>query len=115
QVDEAPAVDLEASRALAARMRRDAGLAVEALRQDARERGLAHPARPGEEVGVVQPLLLQRVAQRAHDVLLPHQAAEIPRPPLAGKYLIAHRLVRILGEPEPRHLQRPAVAASFRT
>ena len=52
---------------------RDPGLAVQALRQDARERRLADAARAGEQVGVVQPLLLERVPQRAHDVLLPDQ------------------------------------------
>jgi len=48
-------------------------------------------------------------------VLLPHKAGEIPGPPLAGKDLVAHRSNRISGEPDPRHSQRPAVAASFRT
>jgi hypothetical protein len=33
------------------------------------------------------------VPQSPNDVLLPHQAAEVPRPPFAGKYLIAHRLI----------------------
>jgi hypothetical protein len=36
--------------------------------------------------------LLERVPQRPHDVLLPNEAAEIPRPPLARKYLIAHAI-----------------------
>ena len=54
-------------------------------------------------------------AQRAHDVLLPHQGREILGAPLARKYLIAHRVEEMRGEPNPRHLQGPAVAASFRT
>jgi CheY-like chemotaxis protein len=37
--------------------------------------------------------VVERVAQGAHHVLLPHKAAEIPRPPLAGKDLIAHRSI----------------------
>jgi hypothetical protein len=105
QVDEAAGVDLEARRALAAGLRGDAGVAVEALREDPGERGLAHAAGPGEEVCVMQPVLLERMAKRAHDVLLPHQAAEIPRPPFPGKYLIAHRLIN------SRRARTPALAA----
>src|SRR5262249_12675646 len=71
--------------------RRDAGLAVQALCEDAGERRLAHAARAGKKIGVVKALLLQRVAQRLDHVLLPHQAREIARPPLAGEDLIAHR------------------------
>jgi hypothetical protein len=114
QVDEAPGVDLDAGGAPAAGRRGDARLAVEALGEDARERRLADAARAGEEIGVVQALRVERVAQRAHDVLLPDQAREILGAPLARKYLVAHRRRRVRGEPNPRHLQGPAVAASFR-
>ena len=93
QVDEAAGVDLDAGRALAAGLCRHACFAVEALGKDARQRRLADAARAGEQVGVMQAVLLERVTQCPHDVLLPYQAAEIPRPPLAGKYLIAHRLL----------------------
>ena len=86
-------VDLGAGAALAAGLGRDAGLAVEALGEDARERGLAHAARAGEQVRMVQPLLAQRVAQRLHHVLLPDQAGEIARPPLAGEDLVAHAAI----------------------
>jgi hypothetical protein len=84
------AVDLGARGALPAGLRGQAGFAVEALCEDARERGLSDPARSREQVGVMQALLLERVPERAHDVLLPDQAAEVPRPPLSRKYLIAH-------------------------
>ena len=53
QIDEAPGVDLQARRALAARRRSDSGLAVDRLREDARQRGLADAARAGEKVGVM--------------------------------------------------------------
>jgi hypothetical protein len=39
---------------------------------------------------VVQALLVQRVRQGAHDVLLPDQRLEGTRPPLAREDLIAH-------------------------
>ena len=101
--------------ALAARLGRNALLAVQALRQDARERRLSDASRAGEEVGVVEALFVERMAQRPHDVLLTDEAAEILRPPFARKYLIAHAFNEMGGEPDPRHSQRPAVAASFRT
>jgi len=41
----------------------------------------------------MQALLLERVSQGAHHMLLPHKAGEIPRPPLAGKDLVAHRSI----------------------
>ncbi|GIK26333.1 MAG: hypothetical protein BroJett006_25790 [Betaproteobacteria bacterium] len=72
---------------------------------------------------MVQALLIQRMRQCAHDVLLADQGGEGTGAPLAREDLIAHG--RILsegakgkmegGEPDPRHLQIMAVAASFRT
>ncbi len=90
QVDEAAAVDLGAGGANAAWGGSDAGLAVERLGKNARERGLAHAARAGEQIGMVQPLLLQRMGERAHHVFLPHQGGEITRAPLAREDLVTH-------------------------
>src|SRR6185295_10927286 len=94
-VGKAAGIDLRAGAALVARLRGDAGLAVEAFRQNPRQRRLADAARAREEVRVVQPLLLESVSQRADHVLLADQAAEVLRPPLARKYLIAHRLEKL--------------------
>ena len=76
-VHKAPGVDGCAGRALAARGGGDAALpvrprAVERLGQDARNRGFAHAARAGEQIGVVQALLRERIAQGLHHVLLAH-------------------------------------------
>src|SRR3954467_14382809 len=90
QVDEAPGVNFDARRALAARLRRHPCFAIQAFRKDARERRLAYAARTGKEVRVVQALCLERVTERANDVLLADQAREILRSPFARKYLIAH-------------------------
>jgi hypothetical protein len=90
QVGKTPGVDLLAGPAGAAGLGGDAGLAIEALGQDPRQRRLTDAARSGEQVGVVQPLLLQRVLQGLHDMLLPHQRPEIARAPLAGEDLVAH-------------------------
>ena len=56
--------------------RRAAALAVERAGEDLRHRGLAGAARADEEVGVVDLVLLDRVAQRADHVLLAHDLVE---------------------------------------
>jgi hypothetical protein len=83
KIDEATGVDLHAGGTLSAGLRGDAGLAVQALRKNPGERGLADARGSGKEVGVMQALLLQRMPQRPHNVLLTYQAGEIPRPPFS--------------------------------
>src|SRR5690348_7569335 len=90
QVHEAAGVDLGARAALAARMRGDAGLAVDRLREDPREGGLAHATRPREEVRVVQSLRFEGVGERLDDVRLSDDLLEDPRSPLTGQNLIGH-------------------------
>ena len=91
QVDEPAGVDVGARRADAAGRRGDAGGAVEALGQDARNRRLADTPGSGEEIRVVQAPALQRVGQRLDDVLLTGELGEDLGPPLAGQNLITHR------------------------
>ena len=90
QVDEAARVDFHAGRTLPAGTGADARLAIEAFREDPGEGRLAHAAGPGEQVRVVQALLIQRVAQRPDHVLLPDQRLERARSPLAGENLVGH-------------------------
>ncbi|CAB3758216.1 hypothetical protein LMG29542_03263 [Paraburkholderia humisilvae] len=90
-VDEAPFVDLPARAAHAARRGGDARLTVERLREDARQRGLADAACSGEQIGVMQAAAVERMRERAHDVLLSDERREIFRPPLACENLIGHR------------------------
>ncbi len=92
QVDEAPGIDVDTGRADSARRRRHAFDAVEALGKDARDGRLAHAARSGEQIGMVQPAALERVGQRAHDMLLAREFGKRFRSPLAGEGLIAHRV-----------------------
>ncbi len=89
------AVDVGTGRAHAAGRGSDAALAVrtlaiERLGQDARDRGFAHAARAGEQVGVVQPLLRERVGERLHHVLLPHHLREGLGTVFAGEHKIGH-------------------------
>ena len=80
---------------------------------------------------MMQAPLGERVRQRRDDVRLPDELAERARSPLAGQDLVTQgttlratrsrdevlleRARKGGGEPFPRHLQRIAVAASFRT
>ncbi|MDT4845096.1 hypothetical protein FQZ97_790720 [compost metagenome] len=94
-VHETAGVDVGAGLAHTAGFGGDATLpvgaqAVERLGQDARDGGLAHAARAGEQVGVVQPLGGQCVGQRPDHVLLPHHFGEIARAVLAGQNDIGH-------------------------
>ena len=96
-VEVAVGVDLGAGLAHAAGLGGDAAAAVgagavQALGQDARDRRLADAARAGEQVGVVQPPLLQRIRQRLHHVFLPHHLREAARTVFAGQDDVRHAL-----------------------
>jgi len=101
-IDEAPGVDLAAGRALATGFGRDTPGAIgpgaaERFGQDARHRGLSHPARAGKQVGVVQALAAQGVAQRLHHVLLAHHLGKVLRPVLAGQNEVRHAPILFSG------------------
>ena len=94
-VDEAAGVDVAAGLAHATGLGRDAtlpigALAVERLGQDARDRGLAHAPRAGEQVSVVQALLGQRIGQGLAHMLLAHHFGEAARAVLAGQDEVGH-------------------------
>src|SRR5690606_22083009 len=91
QVHEAACVDLGAGTALAARLRGRSLLAVERLGEDARDRRLADAARAGEQERMMQPPAVERVRERAHDVLLADQFGKATRAPLAREGLVRHR------------------------
>ena len=74
----AAAIEMHDSQ-LAARLGGRPVLAVEAGGEDLRHARLAGSARADEQVGVVDLALLDRVAQRAHDVLLAHDVGERAR------------------------------------
>ena len=63
--------------------RRRALHAVERLGEDAGHRRLAGPARPGEQVRLPNLVVLERVSQRPHDLLLPDDVIEVLRAVLA--------------------------------
>jgi hypothetical protein len=75
-VDRRAVGDRDAGSARVARDGRRPGLAVDRLGEDASRRGLARPPRAGEQVGVVEAVLLDRVDQRAGHVRLPDDVRE---------------------------------------
>ncbi len=64
--------------------------AIEAFGEDAGDGGLAGPARAAKEVGMGNPLLLDRVGQGLRDMLLPHDVLEALRTILSRYDLICH-------------------------
>ncbi len=84
-------------------------------------------ARAGEQEGVVQPPLIERVDQRAHHVFLAGQIFETAWAPLACQDQVAHEVLRGIDgvitllnrvAAQASHTQAPepsAAAASFRT
>ena len=80
-IDKAAGINISTGLADAAGVSGDAASAVRALAierfgQHPRDGGLAHAARTGEQIGVVQTLGGQRIGQRLYDVLLPHHLRE---------------------------------------
>ena len=92
-VDEAPLVHVHAAAALAAGIRADSALAVQALGQDARDGGFADAAGAGEQERVVQAVLVQPVDQGLRDVLLADQLLKRFGAPLARQDLVTHAVV----------------------
>ena len=94
-VDKTAAIDVLAGLAHTAGLGRNAALpvgtqAIERLGQNARHRGFAHPARARKQVGMVQPLRSERVAQSLNHMLLPHHIGEGFGAVFAGQDNVRH-------------------------
>src|SRR5690606_1534210 len=85
-IDVTAGVDLGTGAALSARLRSDAGLAVQRLGENARQGRLAHTAGAGEQPGMVQTLGVQGVGERTNHMVLTDEGIERTRPPLACQY-----------------------------
>ena len=90
QIEKAALADFDAGAAFAAGFWANAALAVEAFGQNPGQGGFAGSPRAGEQVGVMQALLVERVGQGLEDVLLSGDLAKIAGPPFSGEYLVAH-------------------------
>ena len=89
-VDVRTGVDVLAVHTLAARVGSGAALADQRLREDARGRRLARPARPAEEVSVADAFALDRAAQGAGQDILTGDLLEGARPILASQDEVRH-------------------------
>ena len=99
-VDKPSTINIRASLADTTRGSGDSALSVRALAvqrfgQNTGHRGLAHPARTGKQVGVVQTLGCQRVGEGLHYMVLAHHLDEIAGAVLAGEHEIGHKLILI--------------------
>ena len=91
QIDEVALIDLAAGIAYAARVAADPLLAVEALGQDAGDGGLADPAGAAQQVGMMQPSLIQGIGQGGQHMLLANHLFKRMGAPFTRQNLIAHR------------------------
>ena len=82
QIDKAPTVNFGTGAALATGRGSDTSFTIQRFGKDTRDGGFAYAAGSGEQIGMVQAILHQRVAQRLHDMLLPRQLSEVPGTPL---------------------------------
>ena len=90
EVNETSAVDFPAGPAHAARLRSNAGLAVQTLSEDSGDRGLADAAGPGKEKRVMDAPGLERIDQCPADMLLPDQLGKFLGAPFTRQRGIAH-------------------------
>ena len=93
QVDIAALGNFGAGRAFATGCRSDAFFAIQRFGENARDGGFADTAGAGEQIGVVQPVFVQRIDQRALHVLLTNQLGKIGGTPLARQNLVTHRVI----------------------
>ena len=90
QVYEPPLVDLPASTALVAGPGAHALLAIQRLGQDTCQRCLTHPPGAGKQVGMVELVPIQGVAQGPDHMLLAHHVREGPGAPFTCQHLVGH-------------------------
>ena len=109
----ASAIDTAGLAVAARRSTRRAVHAVQRRGEDLRHRRLAGPARADEQVGVVHPALLDRVAQRADDVLLADDVGERARAVAAVQRGGGRRHVQPSLREAPAELAQRAVHATL--
>ena len=90
QVNEAAFCNFTARRALAAGSCADALLAVEAFGQNPGNRRFTNTAGAGKQVRMMETPFIQRIDERAQNVLLPDHFIKETRTPFSRKYLITH-------------------------
>src|SRR5690606_29790768 len=82
QIEKTPFADFSACGALTTRRGGDASFAVEATRENARDRGFADTSGASEEIGVMKTAGIERIDQCLEHMTLSHQLTEIAGTPL---------------------------------
>ncbi len=93
QIDKVALIDLAAGIADATRMAADPLLAVEALGQNTGDGGLADAAGAAQQIGVMQPSLIQGVGQGSQHMLLTYHLFKRMGAPFTRQNLIAHKSI----------------------
>ncbi len=93
QVDKVALIDLAAGIADTAWVAADPLLAVEALGQNTGDGGLADPAGTAQQIGVMQPSLIQGVGQGGQHMLLAYHLFKRMGAPFTRQNLIAHKSI----------------------
>jgi len=89
-IDRVTSRDLEAGRAFQAWPAGYAGMTIEALGDDSCSGSLACSTRARKDIGMVNPVLIESMAQSARDMLLPDEIGERLRSVFSRNDLIAH-------------------------
>src|SRR5207249_3635789 len=87
----APLRNFDAARVLGIKLDLRAARGVQAFGKNAGDSRLPGAARPAKQISVRDAVLLDGVAERLSDMLLPHHVAEALRPVFSGYYLIRHK------------------------
>src|SRR5690606_6173673 len=91
QIDKVALIDLAAGVAYAARVTADPLLAMETLGQNAGYGGLADPSGTAEQIGMMQPPLIQGVGQGGQHMMLAYHLFKRMGAPFTRQNLIAHK------------------------
>ena len=90
EIDTATAGYFQTTVTLTTRCRGNANMTIKTLGNDPGDCGFTDSASSREQIGVVQPVLIQRINQRLQDMFLTFQLLEGSRSVFPCKYLITH-------------------------
>ena len=83
EINKTPTVDFRASATNSTRCSSNTADAIQGFCKNTCDGGFAHAARTSEQIGMVQTVLCQRIAQCLHNMPLPRQLREGLGPPFA--------------------------------
>ena len=99
QINKATLTDFLAAVTFATWLRGNTLLTVQTLGQNTGDGGFTHPPCTGEQIRMVQALIIKGVDKGAHDMLLPYHVLEKLWTPFTRQYLITHEIFLSLAWP----------------